>query len=490
MITGDHPVTAVAIARQCNIMRDKTNEEIIEEAKEKGAVISEQAAFDQAQAVVIHGHKLAKMMAEKDGKQRLEQWLMKPQVVFARTSPAQKMQIVECAQELGHIVAVTGDGVNDSPAIKRADIGVAMGIMGSDAAKEAADMVLLSDDFSAIVIGVEEGRKIFDNMKKTIVYIMTSNIPELVPFLIFVVTAIPLPLPAVLVLCIDIGTDMLPSVAFSYEDAELDIMTRAPRLKWEHLVTQRLLVFAYFQAGMIQTMAAFMNYIVILNDFGFKITELPGMANRRGVKPYERGNYFDPDALNFGNGHAYCRAPNRISGDNGRAAVPPDWDTTRQGWMDLRLYFLKCVNNRIEPVYQWTTCNVTQLSPITNRPICYTTEALRYAQAGFFYGVVVCQWINALNCKTRKISFMHQTNNFFMYFSIYFETVVMLMMAYLYPLNVIFGTRDTTFFHLGAYSVPLAIFQMIHDETRKYLIRNWPQPDPVTPNWFERNSLW
>jgi sodium/potassium-transporting ATPase subunit alpha len=119
--------------------------------------------------------------------------------------------------------------VNDSPAIKKADIGIAMGITGSDVAKDAADMILLNDDFSSIVIGIEEGRKIFDNLKKTISYVLTSNIPELIPFLAFIIFQFPLPLSTVLILWVDLGTDLIPSVAFVFEEAELDIMTRKPR---------------------------------------------------------------------------------------------------------------------------------------------------------------------------------------------------------------------------------------------------------------------
>lgn len=107
--------------------------------------------------------------------------------MFARTSPAQKLYIVRGCQRLGYIVAVTGDGVNDSPAIKQGDIGIAMGIAGTDVTKDAADMILLNDDFSAIVTGIKEGRRIFDNLKKSIIYCLVSNIPELVPFLTFIV---------------------------------------------------------------------------------------------------------------------------------------------------------------------------------------------------------------------------------------------------------------------------------------------------------------
>lgn len=132
-----------------------------------------------------------------------------PEIVFARTSPQQKLMIVEGFQRQGQIVAVTGDGVNDSPALKKADIGVAMGIAGSDVSKQAADMILLDDNFASIVVGVEEGRLIFDNLKKSIAYTLTSNIPEISPFLMYMLCGIPLPLGTVTILCIDLGTDMV-----------------------------------------------------------------------------------------------------------------------------------------------------------------------------------------------------------------------------------------------------------------------------------------
>ena len=152
-------------------------------------------------------------------------------MVFARTSPQQKLMIVEGFQRMGRIVAVTGDGVNDSPALKKADIGesneiktekkillslcksgVAMGISGSDVSKQAADMILLDDNFASIVTGVEEGRLIFDNLKKSIAYTMTSKVPEVVPFLMYILADMPLALGTVTILCIDLITDMVSSL--------------------------------------------------------------------------------------------------------------------------------------------------------------------------------------------------------------------------------------------------------------------------------------
>merc|ERR1712072_518005 len=158
----------------------------------------------------------------------------------------------------GHIVAVTGDGVNDSPALKKADIGVAMGIMGSEVSKDAADMILLDDNFASIVTGVEEGRLIFDNLKKSIAYTLTSNIPEITPFLAFILLQIPIPLETVMILCIDLGTDMLPAISLAYEIPESDIMLRQPRNQLtDRLVNQKLIGMCYGQIGMIQAAAGF-----------------------------------------------------------------------------------------------------------------------------------------------------------------------------------------------------------------------------------------
>lgn len=157
MVTGDHPATAKSIAKQVNIIKDQTVEDI---ARERGVAVSDVDVSD-VKAVVVPGSQI-KDLEEEDW----DRILAHDQIVFARTSPQQKLIIVENNQRLGNIVAVTGDGVNDSPALKKANIGIAMGIAGSDVSKEAADMILLDDNFASIVNGVEEGRLIFDNLKK------------------------------------------------------------------------------------------------------------------------------------------------------------------------------------------------------------------------------------------------------------------------------------------------------------------------------------
>lgn len=171
-------------------------------------------------------------------------------------------------------MAVTGDGVNDSPAIKKADLGISMGITGTDVAKDAASMVLLNDDFSSLIVGIEEGRKIFDNLKKAIMYIASSQTTEIMPFFVLLILQIPPPISTVLVLCIDLGTDLIPAISFAYEDAEIGIMTRRPRTKEDHLVTVKLFVQGYGLKGMANFFSCMMAWFIVANDFGFPPFEL------------------------------------------------------------------------------------------------------------------------------------------------------------------------------------------------------------------------
>ncbi|KAK1737538.1 sodium/potassium-transporting ATPase subunit alpha [Skeletonema marinoi] len=267
MVTGDHPVTAQAIAFKCGILWSKTRGDMIKDNIKFGRTFgsADYENPDDAEAIVVPGSELSPDMKESD-------WdfiLNHRQVVFARTSPQQKLIIVENCQRLGHIVAVTGDGVNDSPAIKKADIGIAM-VSGSEVSKQAADMILLDDDFGSIVNGVEEGRLIFDNLKKSIAYTIQSNIPEITPFLAFIIFAIPLPLTTFLILAIDLGTDMIPAISMASEQPEADIMQRRPRTKSDRLVTPAMIQFSYGYIGMIQALAGFFTYMVVMNDYGYK----------------------------------------------------------------------------------------------------------------------------------------------------------------------------------------------------------------------------
>ncbi|CAG0888914.1 unnamed protein product [Darwinula stevensoni] len=275
MITGDHPITAKAIAKSVGIISEGS--ETVEDIASRLNIPLSDVDPAQARACVVHGSELRDMTADM-----IDDVLRNhSEIVFARTSPQQKLIIVEGCQRLGAIVAVTGDGVNDSPALKKADIGVAMGIAGSDVSKQAADMILLDDNFASIVTGVEEGRLIFDNLKKSIAYTLTSNIPEISPFLLFILANVPLPLGTVTILCIDLGTDMVPAISLAYEEAESDIMKRQPRNPFtDKLVNERLISMAYGQIGMIQASAGFFTYFVIMAQNGFKPSTLLGIRRQ------------------------------------------------------------------------------------------------------------------------------------------------------------------------------------------------------------------
>uniref|UniRef100_A0A3Q4GI80 Sodium/potassium-transporting ATPase subunit alpha n=1 Tax=Neolamprologus brichardi TaxID=32507 RepID=A0A3Q4GI80_NEOBR len=254
MVTGDHPITAKAIAKGVGIISEG-NETVEDIAARLNVPVSEVNPRD-AKACVVHGGELKDMTSEE-----LDDLLKHhTEIVFARTSPQQKLIIVEGCQRQGAIVAVTGDGVNDSPALKKADIGVAMGIAGSDVSKQAADMILLDDNFASIVTGVEEGRLIFDNLKKSIAYTLTSNIPEISPFLLFIIANIPLPLGTVTILCIDLGTDMVIE------------HRNPPRNPVNPQVT-----LAVRTNSMMQATAGFFTYFVILAENGFLPMDLIGL---------------------------------------------------------------------------------------------------------------------------------------------------------------------------------------------------------------------
>ena len=185
-------------------------------------------------------------------------------------TPAHKLAIVSVLKRTGEIVAVTGDGVNDAPALKKADIGVAMGMAGTEVAKEASDVVLLDDNFASIVAGIEEGRAVYANIKKFLSYILTSNVPEVVPYLAYAIFSIPLPLTVIQILAVDLGTDMLPALALGREKPEPDVMRRPPRPRTERLLSWPLLGRAYLLLGPVEAAAGLAGYFWVLSAGGWK----------------------------------------------------------------------------------------------------------------------------------------------------------------------------------------------------------------------------
>ena len=220
IITGDYGVTARAVAKELGIVK-----------RDKAIVLTGDEAKN------LSNTKLKKMLQDR----RLP-------VIFARSLPDQKMRIVSLLQEMGEIVAMTGDGVNDAPALKKANIGVAMGITGTEVSKEAATMILTNDSFASIVTAIEEGRRIYDNLKKFVWFIFSCNIGELVVIFAAILFQFPLPLTAVLILCVDLGTDILPAIALGVDPAEEGIMNRRPR-DTNQKVLNKVFVLDFFIIG-------------------------------------------------------------------------------------------------------------------------------------------------------------------------------------------------------------------------------------------------
>jgi magnesium-transporting ATPase (P-type) len=232
MITGDYGLTAESLARRVGMLTTKNS------------LILTGAELDELSDVAL-------------------QEILDKEVLFARMAPEHKMRLVSAFQARGEVVAVTGDGVNDAPALRKADVGISMGIVGTDVAKEAADIILTQDDFGAITAAIEEGRGVFDNIRKFITYIFSSNIPELMPFIVKAnLPLVPLALSVRQILAIDLGTDMFPALALGMEKPEPDVMKRPPRPRNQPLLDRGLLSRAFW-LGMIEATLCFVGFLSI-----------------------------------------------------------------------------------------------------------------------------------------------------------------------------------------------------------------------------------
>ena len=243
MITGDYQITALSIAKQVGI-----------------------ASSDNPE--VITGTELANLSDEQ-----LKDIVTKKEVIFARINPEHKLRVVNVFKEMGNIVAVTGDGVNDAPALKQADIGVAMGLRGTDVAKESAEMILIDDNFASIVAAIEEGRAVFENIRKFITYIFTHLVPEAVPYVFYVIFKLPVPITVMQILAIDLGSEILPALGLSIEKPEPGIMELPPRPKQKGVIDKIVLFRGYMFIGLLNAIAVLIAFYFVLYQGGWK----PGM---------------------------------------------------------------------------------------------------------------------------------------------------------------------------------------------------------------------
>jgi sodium/potassium-transporting ATPase subunit alpha len=249
MITGDASRTAVAIAREIGLIKGNP-------------IIIEGSEFNR-----LNDKELREKLSEKE-------------IIFSRMTPKHKMRVVSILKEEGEVVAVTGDGVNDAPALKKADIGIAMGISGTDVAKEASDLILLDDNFATIVNAVEEGRTIFENIRKFITYIFAHLTPEAIPYILFSIFRIPLPITVLQILAIDLGTETIPALGLGADSPEPNIMKNPPRAKTSRLIDKALLFRGYIFLGLIGTVGVLFAYFFVLSNGGWKWgTELPVNAS-------------------------------------------------------------------------------------------------------------------------------------------------------------------------------------------------------------------
>ncbi len=523
MITGDFPITAKAVARQVGLIEGDTIEDVlaIEREIDPDCTLTDVALKyadpsepngSKIKAIVITGDQL-NHMTDSD----LDAVLRYDQILCARATPEQKLLLVEGCQRAGHIVIATGSNVEDAPALKKADVGVAMGLIGSDVAKDSGDLILMNDDFSAIVDTIEEGRSTFESLKKTFCYNLTTNIPTVLAFVAFVIAKLPLPLTIPLILCIDLGANTMPAIALAHEKPENDIMLRPPRnTKTDRLISWKLFIFAYLQIGAIQACAGFYAYMVVLNDYGFDPSSLPKSMEQFEAYPtcvagdegctdtkVAKGTRIIDPKCPFGGGREALPG-NKYTKSHANANA--DGIKLSTGWLhyddgELCPFLQRSAENPLEcygcpygvkipsPETLQNSAYCVDVAPIdddssamvltgtsttltSHQNACgKPTEALKHAQTGFFAALIIVQWANAIICKTRILSISQQgMSNWSLNVGLVLQTSFALCVCYVPLANNWLGTRPLVFFHWTS-GIPWAIILFLYDEFRKGAVR-------------------
>lgn len=277
MITGDHPLTAKAIAQQVGILpgRPVVRPAGYQRVSSALSIVEEKVPLARTSSydsqTIFHGERVP-LLTNADWDLIFQQ----SGVVFARTTPEHKLLIVQQARMRNFVVAVTGDGVNDSPALKAANVGIAMGQCGTSVAREAADIILTNDDFSSIVDGIREGRVLFDNLKKTIAYTLTHLWAEILPVLLTISLSFPPGLSSLLILSVDLGTELVPAISLAYEGPEADVMAhKARNIETDRLVSKQLMGYAYLQAGCLEALVCVLAWLNVFTSHNVPLSALP-----------------------------------------------------------------------------------------------------------------------------------------------------------------------------------------------------------------------
>jgi sodium/potassium-transporting ATPase subunit alpha len=350
--------------------------------------------------------------------------------VFARTQPEQKKQLVNRLKERGQIVAMTGDGVNDSPALKAANVGVAVG-SGTAVAKEAAQIIIQDDDFNSIVVGVREGRQIFDNLKKAVTYVVTHLFPETLPYVFNFAIGIPLAMETIVIILIDLGTDMLPGISLAYEESEDRIMQIPPRTADEHMVQPKMFMQGYFWTGAQISFFAYWSFYYVFYQYGISFNDTVGADNEYRLKINDMSDSYVTFYRKLCNKNTHW-----LSGAPGREC------STNAGfdaWMD------------------------------------HFSSIVSQAQAAYFLCFNVMQFANLLNRRnqTQSIFSTAQKINFVMIGAICCSTSFMVIVSYVPTLNNAFFLDQASSEAVcsGFWGVVVIIGL---EEFRKAIIRRYP----------------
>jgi sodium/potassium-transporting ATPase subunit alpha len=363
-----------------------------------------------------------------------------------------------------------------------------MGKVGTEVAKDAADILLLDDHFPNIIKGIKQGRLIFDILKKIIGYNLTSNVTELLPFLGFVILQFPLPLTTILVLCVDVGTNIYPNLAFASEIAECSLMERQPRnMKTDKLCNSRLFIWAYVFNGIYTTGGAFLIFWVIMNDYGFRPGNLFFYINNKGIVQQYNDVYNPYDTEFRGNSMAYISKNKDLLGIYGVASDlyvsskfrALETGNDSDGHLDHRMFF------HTKDDSFWGQCKWDSVGRGYDGPVCWRLEALRHAQGGYLLGICIMQISNGTNYRTISQSvFKHLFKNNQLNFAYFVLIGIMCCLLYIPGLNDAFNIRPLRIEHWVP-ALGMFIIYISWSEFNKFLLRNVTEPDG-SPGFFSR----